>query len=102
MSKKFIAPKGKLLHATADYHIRKGEKAKYNDAGYEVGVGRPWEFQHVKNLGTPPPKPTYKKEKLFDVTNDGKPFKKKKMPRDWDLRKPWMLDKNKVRQYHYQ
>jgi len=49
-----------------------------------------------------PPKPTYNKEKMFDVKQDGKPFKKKKEPRDWDLKRPFMLDKNKVKQYHYQ
>ena len=101
MSKKFIRPKGKLLHATADYHIRKGEKAVYNQAGYELGCGRTWEFVHISNLGTPPPKPKYKKEKLFDVNQDNKPFKKKKVPKDWDLRRPFMLDKNKVKQYSY-
>ena len=98
---KFKAPKGKLLHTTADWSIRRGKKSEYNQAGYEIGIGRPWEFQKVKNLGTVPPKPTYKKEKMFDVSNDGLPFKKKKIPREWDLRKPWMLDEKKTKQYHY-
>ena len=102
MSKQFKPPKGQLLHTTADYKIRKGEKSKYDDAGYQIGVGREWEFQKVKNLGVVPPKPTYTKEKMFDTTNDGKPYKKKKMPRDWDLKKPWMHNKEKVKQYHYQ
>jgi len=102
MSKEFKPPKGQLLHTTADRKIRKGAKVVYNDADFEIGVGRPWEFQKVKNLGVVPPKPTYNKEKMFDVKQDGKPFKKKKEPRDWDLKRPFMLDKNKVKQYHYQ
>ena len=98
---KFVAPKGALLHHTADYKMRRGTKSEYNDSGYEIGVGRPWEMQHIKTLGAPPPKPTYRKDKLFDVKQDGKPIKKDKRKKDWDMRKPWMLDKDKVKKYHY-
>ena len=97
---KFVAPKGCLLHHTADYKIRRGKKCEYNDANFELGVGRPWEMVHIPKLGAPPPKPIYRKEKIFDVKNDGKPIKKKKNHKDWEMRKPWMLDQNKCKVYH--
>lgn len=97
---KFKPVAGKLLHHTCDYKMRRGKKSEYNDAGYEVGCGRTWEFQHVKSLGAPPEKPSYKKEKLFDVHNDGKPIKKKKNKKDYEMRKPWMLDEKKAKVYH--
>tara|TARA_R110002020_G_scaffold7688_2_gene32051 strand:+ start:9225 stop:9530 length:306 start_codon:yes stop_codon:yes gene_type:complete len=99
---KFVPVKGQLLHHTCDYKIRRGKKSEFNDAGYEINIGRPWEMQYIKTLGAPPPKPVYNKEKLFDVKQDGKPIKKDKRKKDWEMRKPWMLDQNKVKQYHYQ
>ena len=44
---KFVAPKGALLHHTADYKIRRGKKSEFNDAGYEINIGRPWEMQYA-------------------------------------------------------
>tara|TARA_R110000803_G_scaffold4137_4_gene14176 strand:+ start:6008 stop:6352 length:345 start_codon:yes stop_codon:yes gene_type:complete len=39
---------------------------------------QPWELNKVKNLCKGKPKPKLEKEDLFDITNDGKPMKKKK------------------------
>jgi len=99
--KKFKPVEGKLLHTTADWSIRKGKKEEFTESGYAIGFGRPWEFQHVKDLGTVPGKPKYVKEKVFDVKEDGKPFVKKKEPPNWKKKKPYMINEKGAKEYDY-
>ena len=99
---KFQAPTGRISKMKADFFYRQGRKDDLIDdeTGEKMGINRPWEYKHVKNLGNPKVKLDLRKEKVFDIHNDGKPVKKKKEHKNEILKKPTM--KNAIgKTYHY-
>ena len=71
------------VKAHHSYLKPKKEKPSFRDTtdwegDYEHNCKAPWEISHVKNLCAGKPKNRLELEKIFDIKDDGKPFKKKK------------------------
>ena len=99
----FKAPTGRISKMKADFFYRNGRKEDMIDeeTGEKMGINRPWEYRHIKNLGNPKVKLDLKKEKVFDIKNDGKPVKAKKVPKNDKLKQPTMKNAvGKVFHYH--
>ena len=99
---KFKPPTGRISQMKADAFFRKGRKDDLKDehTGETIGINRPWEYKHIKNLGDPKTKMRFEKDKVFDTKNDGKPFKKKKETKADKLKKPTM--RNAIgKEWHY-
>lgn len=79
----------------------KKEKPSFRDnTDWEGGEGikAPWEHTHVKGLQAGKQKPKLVKDKIFDVKNDGKMFKKKKETRAEKLSRAFVMYDSK--KYH--
>ena len=99
---KFTPPPGRISKMKADFFYRQGRKEdlKDDETGETIGINRPWELKHIKNLGDPKTKLNLSKDRVFDVKNDGKPVKVKKETKSDKLKKPTM--KNAVgKEFHY-
>ena len=66
------------------------------EGDYDKQCAAPWEITNVKGLCAGKPKNKLEREKIFDINNDGKPFKKKKEPKSERLARAFvMLDSKK-------
>lgn len=81
----------------------KKEKPSFRDTtdwegDYEGNNKAPWEHTHVKGLQAGKQKPKLVKDKIFDVKNDGKMFKKKKETKADKLSRAFVMFDDK--KYH--
>ena len=104
--KKFNAYKNIRIDRVKAHHSvlrpkkKKGQARDDTDweGDHENHMAQPWEIANVKNLCAGKPKNRLELEKIFDTTDDGKPFKKKKELKKEKLSRAYVMMDDK--KYH--